>query len=158
VTRVVVVVDGGVVQAIVADDESVRVIVKDYDVEGSDQQAPEMATDANGERFYAIAGPIDVDAAACDDTFTRCGIEAASEPPANRISAALNYCADLDDSQLTEDSAAIVIEDRDRLLEALRTIVHKASTRPVHVDSCDRPCALVLNAALDAAREVLQGR
>lgn len=155
-TRVVVVVDGGVVQAIIADDESVRVIVKDYDIDGSDQQAPEMVTDANGERFYAIAGPIDVDAAACDDTFTRCGIEAASEPPANRISAALNYCADLADSQLTEDSAAIVIEDRDRLLAALKAAA----------DELERSGKLLRrycgsNSASDAARsarEVLQGR
>lgn len=40
-----------------------------------------------------------------------------------RIAAALNYCQDLTDAQLTEDSAGTVIEDRDRLLAALRTAV-----------------------------------
>lgn len=41
---------------------------------------------------------------------------------AARIAAALNYTQDLTDAQLTEDSAGIVREDRDRLLAALKAI------------------------------------
>ncbi len=41
---------------------------------------------------------------------------------AHRIAAALNYTQDLTDDQLTEDSAGIVREDRDRLLTAIRNL------------------------------------
>lgn len=43
-------------------------------------------------------------------------------PNAIRIAACVNYCAGMTAEQLTVDSAAIVLEDRDRLLEALRRI------------------------------------
>lgn len=41
---------------------------------------------------------------------------------ASRIAATLNYCQDLTDEQMTEDSAGEVLEDRNRLLTALREL------------------------------------
>lgn len=49
-----------------------------------------------------------------------------------------------------------LVAEAARIRGALATIVHKACTRPVHVDSCDRQCALVLEDALQAGRAALE--
>lgn len=99
-----------------------------------------------------------------------------------RIAACLNACQHLSDAELShgpvasaaqrsqlvdkaEHLQAVIEATRDqreelraeaeRLRAALYAIVNKACTRPVHVDSCDRPAALVLAAALDAGRAAL---
>lgn len=50
VVRVLIGVEGGVVQWVQADSEHVRVLVKDYDVEGCTQD--EMHADRNGEGVH----------------------------------------------------------------------------------------------------------
>jgi len=82
-----------------------------------------------------------------DATICRTALGTEDRPTGNRIAAALNYTQDLTDDQLTEDSAATVLEDRDRLLAALRILMNHGSCAPwSKCPSCD------------AARDALQGR
>lgn len=58
-TKVVIVVEGGAVQNILADGTSVDVLVKDYDIEGTEPN--QTAMDDEGARFFPIEGPHRVD-------------------------------------------------------------------------------------------------
>ena len=61
--RVVIVIEGGVVQAILSDhDNAVEVLVKDYDTEGSSDNDPQVYLDSIGSKFFARIGPDQVDA------------------------------------------------------------------------------------------------
>ncbi len=61
--RVVIVIEGGVVQAILTDRENaVEVLVKDYDTEGSAEDDTQVYLDSIGSKFFARVGPDQVDA------------------------------------------------------------------------------------------------
>lgn len=54
-----------------------------------------------------------------------------------RIAAALNYTHDLTDAQLTEDSAGEVLDDRNRLLAALRELQANPNDPRAHRTALD---------------------
>lgn len=56
---------------------------------------------------------------------------------AARIAAALNYCFDMTDDNLTEDSAGIVRADRDRLLTALAALQANPNDPQAHRTALD---------------------
>lgn len=69
--RVVLVVEGGVVQNILADRATVDVLVKDYDTEGCDPDDKQVYTDDEGGRFGARIGPDQIDAAEVEKCFAQ---------------------------------------------------------------------------------------
>jgi hypothetical protein len=66
--KVVVIIEGGVVQSVIVNDENIDVVVIDYDVDGCDQD--DIVTTHNGDDAYVHSGfPKDVDPDSVDKFF-----------------------------------------------------------------------------------------